>query len=349
MYIVIYTICKNEAKQVEEYLACCREADQVVVTDTGSTDGTPEKLRQGGAIVHSIHVSPWRFDLARNASLALLPAEAEVCIKLDLDERLLPGWRQYLEGVWTPETTRLRYPYTWNWLSPGVPDVQFHNDLIHARKGYRWHHPTHEVLTPTTPQVLRDCALEIHHFPEAKTRPDDIPLLELAVKEDKCPRTLFYLGREYYFRARWPECLATLQMYLDHPHSTWKPERAHALRLMGRCYERFAMPKEALAHFLRSVSEDPSLREGWVDLAQHSNAQQDWAGTYWACVQALKIETRPGHYQSFGYAWGSRAHDLAAVAAHYMGWREEAQAHMRAALEIDPDDERLKRNASFIL
>ncbi len=135
MKIAVYTISKNEAKQVQPYMDSCRDADLVMIADTGSTDGTPDLLRQAGAVVHDIAVKPWRFDLARSTSLCLLPADVDVCVKLDLDERLQPGWRGELERAWTPGTTRLRYWYTWNWKAPGVPDVVFRNDLIHSRPG----------------------------------------------------------------------------------------------------------------------------------------------------------------------------------------------------------------------
>ena len=122
MKVAVYTITKNEAKQVQPFMDSCRDADLVVIADTGSTDGTPDLLRKAGAVVHDIAVKPWRFDVARTTALSLLPADVDVCIKLDLDERLQPGWRRQLEKAWVPGTTRLRYWYTWNWKAPGVPD-----------------------------------------------------------------------------------------------------------------------------------------------------------------------------------------------------------------------------------
>ena len=45
MNIIIYAICKNEAQFAERFMGSCAEADGVYVLDTGSTDGTPERLR----------------------------------------------------------------------------------------------------------------------------------------------------------------------------------------------------------------------------------------------------------------------------------------------------------------
>lgn len=42
--ICIYAICKNEIQFVDRWLESMEEADYIVVLDTGSTDGTYEKL-----------------------------------------------------------------------------------------------------------------------------------------------------------------------------------------------------------------------------------------------------------------------------------------------------------------
>ena len=107
MKIIIYAICKNEAQFAARFMASCAEADGVYVLDTGSTDGTPELLRRLGANVQTATIDPWRFDNARNASLERVPKDADVCICLDLDEVLCPGWREALEAAWAPGTCLL--------------------------------------------------------------------------------------------------------------------------------------------------------------------------------------------------------------------------------------------------
>jgi glycosyltransferase involved in cell wall biosynthesis len=349
MKVAVYTITKNEARQVQPFMDSCRDADLVSIADTGSTDGTPELLRQHGAIVHSIAVKPWRFDTARTTALNLVPADVDVCIKLDLDERLTSGWRAELERCWTPGTTRLRYWYTWNWKAPGVPDVVFRSDLIHARAGYLWRYPTHEILTTTGTQVIAESELAIHQFPEDKPRPDDIPLLQQAVSEERCSRTVFYLAREHFLRSRWAEAIPVLEEYLVMPDARWIPERSHAYRMIGLSKQQLNDPAGALAGLLRACAEHPGLRENWIDLAQWYYDQQDWAGCYHASLKALDIRERSREYFSFGYAWGERADDLASVSAWYLGLKDRAAEHLRAALAINPADPRLQGNACFIL
>ena len=49
MKIWVYAIAKNERQFCERFMRSCAGADGVAVLDTGSTDGTAEKLRELGA------------------------------------------------------------------------------------------------------------------------------------------------------------------------------------------------------------------------------------------------------------------------------------------------------------
>ena len=76
MKICVYAICKNEQAFAERWMASMGEADAVYVLDTGSTDDTVAKLTALGAQVTVERIDPWRFDTARNHSLALVPEDA---------------------------------------------------------------------------------------------------------------------------------------------------------------------------------------------------------------------------------------------------------------------------------
>jgi tetratricopeptide (TPR) repeat protein len=271
-----------------------------------------------------------------------------VCVKLDMDERLVAGWRDELERAWAPGVTRLRYEYVWSWRAGGEPDVVFRNDLIHARSGYAWRHPTHESLWATGAERVAECGVRVHHFPEAKDRPDDLPLLELAVREDRSPRTLFYLGREYHARGKWEPCQETLGAYLAHPEAGWYAERAHAMRMLADCRARSGDRRAAKEWLYRACSEFPAAREGWVDLAALCLAGDEWGEGYHAAKRALAVTDRPA-YPSGGPAWAERPHDVAAVCAWYLGMRAEAAAHMREALRLNPRDPRILANARVVL
>src|SRR5712664_1669376 len=105
--IAVYTIALNEAAHAERWAISAVAADYRIVADTGSTDDTVERLTKAGVTVHRIAVRPWRFDVARNAAMALIPDDVDVCCTMDMDRFLEPGWREKLEAAWTPETSAL--------------------------------------------------------------------------------------------------------------------------------------------------------------------------------------------------------------------------------------------------
>ena len=97
--ICVYAICKNELKFVEQWLENMSEADYIVVLDTGSTDGTYEKLLEDSRVtlVKQQEIKPWRFDVARNESMKLIPGDADILVCTDFDELFEPGWAQLLK------------------------------------------------------------------------------------------------------------------------------------------------------------------------------------------------------------------------------------------------------------
>ena len=145
MKIAVYAICLNEAPFVSRFVDCVRLADLVQVADTGSTDGSVAALQALGLSVRPIRVRPWRFDDARNAALALLPDDVDICVSLDLDTVLLPGWRASLEAAWTPGTNLAYYHHITGRRLNGDP-IYFVDNRIHARHGLRWKSPCHEYL-----------------------------------------------------------------------------------------------------------------------------------------------------------------------------------------------------------
>ena len=343
MRVAVYAISKNEAHFVERFMASCADADCVVVADTGSTDDTAARLSARKAIVHHITIAPWRFDTARDVALALVPPDIDVCISLDLDEVLEPGWRAELECVWTPETTRLRYLYEWG------PGVQFFYEKIHARRGYHWHHPCHEYPRPDgrVPEVWAETPrLLVRHLPDpTKSRGQYLDLLKLSIEEDPaCPRNAFYYARELTFYGRWDEAEVQLTRYLALPGATWHVERAYAMRLLGRASAHLKRPVEAVEWFERSALQAPGHREPWVDLAQFRHERGEWSQCYHAATQALAITEREPVYTADPKVWGAWPHDLAAFAAYQLGDKANALRHGLEAARLAPDDERIARN-----
>jgi glycosyltransferase involved in cell wall biosynthesis len=339
MQIAVYTITKNEAHFIERWASSCTDADYRIVVDTGSDDKTAQIAQSMGCITHSIKISPWRFDDARNAALALIP-DVDYCIALDADEVLVEGWRAHLEAL-DPSVTRPRYKYTWSWNPDGTPGLQYGGDKIHARYGYRWKHPVHEVLTPVVDEVQAFCGLEIHHHPDpTKSRSQYLPLLELACREDPHnDRNAHYLAREYLFNNKIDLAAAEFKRHLSLPSATWKAERGRSMRYLAQCES-----DNAESWLLQAVAEDPGRREAWVDLAMHYYRQEDWQSCLYSAMRSLSITDKPLDYMCEAFAWGSTPYDIAAISCYKLGNKDKAREYGELAVSLSPQDSRLREN-----
>jgi len=73
MRIAVYTIAKNEEAFVQRWYDSAKEADHLLILDTGSTDNTTTLAHSLGIHTVTREFSPWRFDTARNMALSMLP------------------------------------------------------------------------------------------------------------------------------------------------------------------------------------------------------------------------------------------------------------------------------------
>lgn len=356
MKVAIYTIALNEEQFVERWYESAKDADYLFIADTGSTDKTVELAKSLGINVTTITVKPWRFDDARNAAMALLPADIDYCISLDMDEIITPNWREHLEKAWEAGITRPKYKHIWSWNDDGTPGLEFSYDHIHTRQNYRWRHPVHECLYVYGRDEVEGWidGIETHHHPDpTKSRSQYLPLLALSVKEDPLSdRNVFYYGRELYFYAHYKQAMEEFKRHLSLPTATWKPERAASMRYLGKICE-ILMNEGEIEHdkaaywFKRAVEEAPGRREPYVDLAKHYYNLAKWEECLENAEKALAITEKPLEYLCEAEAWGWAPYDYAAIASFRLLDYKKALEYGTKALELNSSDERLSQNLSF--
>lgn len=347
--ICVYAISKNEAHFAKRFCESAQDADLILIADTGSTDGLPEEAAKYGAVIHHIGVTPWRFDIARNTALSLVPMDIDICISLDIDEVLQSGWREEVERVWKiGTTTRMWYLFDWSC------GVIFNSNKIHSRHGYKWHHPCHEMLRPSFEMeevYAHTEKLLIVHMPDPnKSRGSYLDLLRLSVKEDPhCPRNAFYYARELSFYGHWQQSIDECKRYLALPDATWNRERCYAYRVIGRCHKELGNMREAEKAFHMGALEAPDTREPWSELATLCYLEHRWPECFSYAFRALQITVKENVYTADPAVWGPHLHDLAAISAWRIGLTDIAVKEGKIALELSPDDERLKTNLQFYM
>lgn len=351
--VCVYAISKNEEKFVERWFNSMKEADEIYVLDTGSTDNTAQKLKELGANVKIEIIEPWRFDAARNNSLKLLPDDTDICVCTDLDEVFLPGWRKKLENSWKENTCKARYPYNWSLDENDNPKVSFYIEKIHSLNDYKWTHPVHEVLsfTGTNENVITIDSITVNHYPDSsKSRSSYLPLLELSVLENPDDdRNMHYLGREYMYYGKWNKCIDTLIKHLNLKSATWKDERSASMRFIARSYKNLNRPLEARMWLDKAVEETPYLRDPYMERALLEYECNNYKEVYFYCLEALKIKDHTKSYIHEVFSWDHTVYDLLAISSFYLNKFEEASSYIELAIQYNPHDERLLKNRDIIL
>ncbi len=351
--ICVYAICKNEENFIDRWMDAVKEADMVVVTDTGSTDNTIEKLRARGAVVYSESIVPWRFDTARNIAMDHIPEDVDICVSNDVDEVFEKGWREKLEAAWNPEHTRARYLFTWSYHADGTPKKQFTMEKIHRRHGFRWSHPVHEILeySGKDPEsIVFVPGMMLNHHPDlSKPRTQYLPLLELSARENpQDDRTSFWLGREYMYHGQHDKCIAELKRHLSLPSAAWDEERSASMRFIAKSYQSKGDFKQAKLWLYKAIAECSHIREPYLYMARLGYLENDWPLVFLMTEKALDIEDKTGSYLLEPEAWGYELYDLRAISCYRLELYNMAYQNALTACRMMPDDVRLKKNLELI-
>lgn len=149
-------IAKNEARNLPRCLASVAGlADEVLVTDTGSSDGTVSIAREAGASVDHFE---WVDDFSAAYTHCLSRAQTEWVLLLDADEELLPDSRKLLR-----DAIRQENAFAFTLLRQDLHDADRFDDytemlqtrLFRYREGMRFQGRIHHQFVPS----LEDLAI----------------------------------------------------------------------------------------------------------------------------------------------------------------------------------------------
>lgn len=370
--IAVYAICKNEAKFIDGWLRnmWCdgNGADGVYVLDTGSTDTTLQDFKSiakdigapdNWLIVNQKTYKKWRFDVARNDNLAMIPPEKyDVLYCIDLDEKVIPDfWDDLRKTVFEhPDFERIYYQYAWSHdKETGAPKWYFWYDKIHGTHGWRWDYPVHEALKCDDPEkygykgtyCLDTNKIYLHHYPDqTKSRSSYLGLLQLRAEEYPDDLYgLYYLSREYNFHNEPKNALKTaLELYIrllkGNPTKEELEARDDMNMLPGVCCmlgDAFAvcgLKEDAEFYYHRAIHFNNTMRDGYIKLAQ----LLAYSGKSEECYGVLKEmddkTVKTTDWRLIDYYWRDwKKFQIIADAKCWEGKYEEADKYFKKALE----------------
>lgn len=259
----MYAIAKNEQHNVKDWLQNVKDADGIFVLDTGSKDHTVSLLEAGGAVVNQMHPGHvFRFDQARNMAMAHIPSDYDVCISLDFDERLSPGWREVIETQFTDEMSAANYTLVFEHDAEGNITLSYPRLAIHRRDCVTWQYPVHEIAVPNELGQKPTLPIACVHYGQPKEAGHYLELLQLAYDETPDARNTQYLAREYFAMKNYQMANTLYQKHVD--IEEFAPFRAESCMKIARMCQEF---KTAEWWYRHAIQNCDNIREPYCHLA----------------------------------------------------------------------------------
>jgi glycosyltransferase involved in cell wall biosynthesis len=291
MKIAVYTIALNEEKHVERWYNSVKDADYILIADTGSTDRTVEIAKSLGINVFNISIKPWRFDTARNVALALLPDDIDMCVSLDMDEVISEGWRESLEQTTGNQITYVFYN-----------DENFVNNRIHARHGFMWKFLMHEGVVPDRTEMIDEFSpgIEVTHVPDReKTRTQYLQLLKDALEENpNIGRFYRYLTKALEAEGQFEEAEKYYLRVLNIPNLP-NEDAANVYKTLSKI-----IPEKSGEYLLLCLQTAPHRREPYYYIAKWYEEHERWEDCITWCEAALEVDKITVDVFKDNDAWG---------------------------------------------
>jgi glycosyltransferase involved in cell wall biosynthesis/trans-aconitate methyltransferase len=303
----VYGIYKNEEKFMERFLNSVKDADEIVLCDTGSNDQTNiilqnfKELNPGVNLkTYKICVSPWRFDDARNTALSLIDGDMDICISLDIDEYPMENWREVLSNRWDLNFTRYYHKFKTIWAN-GRFSAHWH-ERIHKRCGYTWKLPVHEILEYQGEEKI--CWIDdfwIYHEPDhKKSRSSYLPMLEQSIKErPDVWKTWSFLAGEYLSASRYEEALAAIDKALTLKDS----DKGYLHKMKYDLYKNQNKQELAMLNLNTSISYLPNRREPYFEKARYLHQLGRNVEAYLTLIEAKNLNQKITDYHYNPSCW----------------------------------------------
>lgn len=256
MTLSVCLIVKNEEQVLRRCLSCAAAfADEIVIADTGSTDGTVKIAKD---FTDKVYFFEWRDDFSAARNFAFEKASCDLVMWLDADDVITEENREKIarlkESFADYDMAILPYAAAFD---GGEPTFVYDRERIFRRdKNYRFCGAVHEAVTPRG-RILRSDAVIYH-----KKIKNGEPLRNLRILQKRIAagvnldeREKFYYGRELLFNGMYREAATVLEDFLS--GGGWAVNKTEACLNLYTAYLNLGEEGKALSALLKSFTVAP--------------------------------------------------------------------------------------------
>lgn len=388
----IVLIAKDEEKTLPRLLGSLAEfqvsGGEVVVLDTGSTDGTVNEAYVRGCVIHEVgdkflrtvdevyavsinekfciggessvvHGGDRYFDYSAARNHAASLASNDFVWMPDCDEVFTAFDLEAIDRLLVTRTgdrtlvARLEYNFVYCHDQFGTAAIKFLHSKAYDRRAFEWVGVIHEVLRPIgdgphSTALISEGWVKLEHYQDV-TRDRSGYLRGLALDCYEHP----YNDRNAHYLGR--ELLwsgrpkSAINVLVKHiGMRKWPAEAAQSMVFIGDAGLALGRVEDAKVAWHRAFVMDGSRREALMRLATQSWKDGDAQRTAAYCAAALTIPWS-AYYANDVADYTQRPHEMLYWALHNLGDSEGAASHWRAAAEYQPLNPKYIHDGKFYL
>lgn len=334
-------IVKNEEEVLDRCLECIKDiADEIVIVDTGSTDGTKRIAERYTPCVYDF---AWCDDFAAARNYSFSRATKEYTMWLDADDVIdehNQALLKELKETLAQETDMVMMRYDVAFDNQDNPTLSYFRERIFKTAlKYQWIGEIHEVIPQSGKVEYREIA--VYH---KKLRPNEpernLKIFEKMIAEGKelDPRQKYYYARELYYTGQYKKAIGEFEKFLTEGNG-WVENNINACKDMAECCYLLQDDDAALKSLLRSLTFDQPRAEICCDIGKHFfNKEQYYIAIFWYELAAgMQMDQKNGGFclpDCYGYIPNIQL----CVCYDRIGEKEKASWYNEKAGAIKPQD-----------
>ena len=269
--ISLCMIVKNE----EDILARCLDSvkelvDEIVIVDTGSTDGTKKAAAQ---YTDKIFDFVWQDDFAAARNFAFRKGSKDYLMWLDADD-VIPvkeaeKFREMKKSI-SENVDVIMMPYAAAFDESGNSIFTYYRErIVRNGAGYMFKGRIHEVIPPSGKIFYSDIQVE-HRKAKAGDSGRNLRIYENMKLQGEAfdSRDLYYYGRELMFHRMYKKGAEVLEDFLQRTDG-WVENRIDATRQLAACYYAIGEDEKAFSSLTRAFAFDVPRGETCCDIGRH--------------------------------------------------------------------------------
>ncbi len=337
--VCLNMIVKNESKVITRCLeSVLPMIDYWVISDTGSTDGTQEIIKnymKEKNVPGELIERPWKnFAHNRNEALDAARGKADYILFIDADEYLV-----YEDDFEKPDFDKDYYYFILTWPGSSWSKIS----IIKDKPDFKWEGVLHEVIVPhvshtfaTVEKVKNIYTVDGVRSRDPKKYQKDAEVLEAALQEDPTnSRYMFYLAKSY---ESFGEKEQAIKWYKKRAEvgSSYDLEACWSLMSAGQLQEQLGAPaEEVIKSYKGAVSHARNRAEPYYHLARYYRSIGDNTRCYLVASLGKTIPLPQDSFfiENWIYDYGLLME--ISVSSYWIGKYKECQEASIALLDVD--------------